>query len=67
MCPCITFAVCESYLTDVDEAGCELLGLTVNNNTGVCYNGSVPYGFFNKTLAEENKLKAVLPTEDYLK
>jgi solute carrier family 6 amino acid transporter-like protein 5/7/9/14 len=33
---------------------------------GVCYNGTIPYGLWNETLARENDKTGVLPSEEYL-
>ena len=59
-------AVCEDFVADTDLGGCQSMGLTANLTNGVCYNGTEVYGLWNSTLAEENGIKKVLATEDYL-
>ncbi|ELT90268.1 hypothetical protein CAPTEDRAFT_225103 [Capitella teleta] len=57
---------CATFLTDVDLAGCNGTDFVANTTNGVCYNGSEVYGLWNTTLAKENEIKPVLPSEDYL-
>ncbi|KAI0231668.1 Sodium-dependent proline transporter [Lamellibrachia satsuma] len=61
---------CQKFLNEtVTEEGCEALGLFANTTIGVCFNDTLPYGIFNKTLAklQTPPIKAVIPSEEYLK
>ena len=63
----LMFAVCSENLVDgLTADNCTALQFNLTAN-GVCYNGTTPYGIWNETLAKENKIRKILPTEEYLK
>merc|ERR1711976_189679 len=59
---------CEDFLTTTDYNDCINKGPTYSADMdGVCrYNGTEVYGLWNETRANENGIKRVLATEDYL-
>ncbi len=52
-------------LSIVNASMCEDAGYQPSTN-GVCYNDTTPYAIFNSTLANENNITAIVPTEEYL-
>lgn len=49
-----------------DEAGCASMNWSINTTLGTCYDdNNVLRGMFNETLAKENKIKRILPSQEY--
>lgn len=58
--------LCLDNVNMTDEAGCASMNWSINTTLGTCYDdNNVLRGMFNETLAKENDIKRILPSQEY--